>query len=96
MECLRLRQQTPRSGGETLGIIVLEAKRLQSLDSSSFLIELSSWHSELRRDSTVATEQEAAAKATSDGANEAIHSVTDAAVVLVADWFPSGEMAVNH
>jgi hypothetical protein len=45
---------------------------------------------------TVATEQEVAAEAMSDGANEAIHSVTDIVVVLLADWFPSGEMAVNH
>ena len=44
----------------------------------------------------MAIEQEVVAEATSDSANEAIHSVTDTAVVLVADWFPSGEMAVNH
>jgi hypothetical protein len=46
--------------------------------------------------SVVAIEKEVAAEATSDGGNEAIYSVTDTAVVLVADRFPSGEMAVNH
>ena len=44
----------------------------------------------------MAIEQEVAAEATSDGGNEAIYSMTDTVVVLVADRFPSGEMAVNH
>jgi len=44
----------------------------------------------------VAIEQGVAAEATSDDANETIYSVTDTAVVLVADWFPGGEMAVDH
>ena len=38
-------------------------------------------------------EQGAAAEAATDGANEAIDGVTNIALVLIADWFPGGEMA---
>ena len=41
---------------------------------------------------TVAIEQGGAAEAAIDGVNETIDSVTDTMVVLVADWFPGGEM----
>jgi hypothetical protein len=37
-------------------------------------------------------EQGVAAEATIDGANKTIDSVTDTTVVLVADWFPGGEI----
>jgi len=41
-------------------------------------------------------EQGGAAKASIDGVNEAIDSITNRAVVLVADWFPGGEMALEQ
>ena len=31
-----------------------------------------------------------------DGVNETIDSLTDTTVVLVADWFPGGEMAAEQ
>jgi hypothetical protein len=45
---------------------------------------------------TVAIEQGGAVEAAIDGVNETIDSMTDTAVVLVADWFPGGEMAVKQ
>jgi len=45
---------------------------------------------------TVAIEQGGAAEAAIDGVNETIDSVTNTVVVLVADWFPGGEMAVEQ
>ena len=42
-------------------------------------------------------EQGGAAEAEIDGVNEKkIHSVTDSVIVLVADRFPRGEMAVEQ
>ena len=41
-------------------------------------------------------EQGGAAEAEIDGVNEKIHSVTDSVIVVVADRFPRGEMAVEQ
>jgi len=41
-------------------------------------------------------EQGGAAEASIDGVNDAIDSITNTAVVLVADWFPEGEMALEQ
>jgi hypothetical protein len=40
-------------------------------------------------------EQGESAEASIDGVNEAIDSITNTAVVLVADWFPGGEVALE-
>jgi hypothetical protein len=45
---------------------------------------------------TVAIEQGRVAEAAIDGANEAIDSMTNTAVVLVGDWFPGGGMAAEQ
>jgi hypothetical protein len=44
---------------------------------------------------TVAIEQGGAAEAAIDGVSEAIDTMTNTAQVLVADWFPGGEIAVE-
>jgi hypothetical protein len=36
------------------------------------------------------------AEALIDGVNETIDSMTNTAVILIADWFPGGEMAVEQ
>ena len=41
-------------------------------------------------------EQGGAAEASIDGVNEAIDSITNTAVLLVADQFPLGEMALEQ
>lgn len=41
-------------------------------------------------------EQEGTAEAAIDGVDETIDSTTNTAVILVADWFPGGEMAVEQ
>ena len=40
-------------------------------------------------------EQGGAAEALIDGVNEAIDSIAYTVVVLIADWFPGGEMALE-
>jgi hypothetical protein len=44
----------------------------------------------------VAIEQAGAAEVAIDGINETIDGMTNTAVVLIADWFPGGEMAVEQ
>jgi len=44
----------------------------------------------------VVVERGGAAEALIDGVNEAIDSITNTAVVLVVDWFPGGEMALEQ
>ena len=41
-------------------------------------------------------EQEVIAEAAIDGVDEIIDSMTNTSVILVADWFPGGEMAVEQ
>jgi hypothetical protein len=40
-------------------------------------------------------EQGGTAKAAVDGVNETIDRMTNTVVILVADWFPRGEMAIE-
>jgi len=44
----------------------------------------------------VVVEQGGVAEALIDSVNEAIDSITNTAVVLVVDWFPRGEMALEQ
>jgi hypothetical protein len=41
-------------------------------------------------------QQGGAAEAAIDGVKETIDSITNTVAVLVADWFPGGEMAVEQ
>jgi hypothetical protein len=41
-------------------------------------------------------EQGEAAEAAIDGVKETIDSITNTVVILVADWFPGGEMALEQ
>jgi hypothetical protein len=66
------------------------------LEPYSFLIELSHNTPNFEETPTVAIEQGGAAEAAIDGVNETIDSMTNTVVVLVAEWFPQGEMAVEQ
>ena len=66
------------------------------LEPYSFLIELSPSAPNFEETPSVAIEQGGVAKVASDGDNEVIKGMTNIAVVLIADWFPGGEMADEH
>jgi len=66
------------------------------LEPYSFLIELSSQCPNFEKTPTVAIEQGGTAEAAINGVSETIDSMTNTAVVLVSDWLPGGEMAVEQ
>ena len=66
------------------------------MEPYSFLIELSLRAPNFEKTPTVAIEQGGTAEAAIDGVSKTIDSMTNTAVVLVADWFPGGEMAVEQ
>ena len=60
------------------------------------MIELPPRAPNFEKTPTVAIEQGGTAEAAIDGVSETIEGLTNTAVVLVADWFPGGEMAVEQ
>jgi hypothetical protein len=69
---------------------------LQGLEPYSYLMNFPPTTSNFEETPTVAIEHARAAEAAIDGANETIDSITNTAVVLIADWFLGGEMAVEQ
>ena len=62
----------------------------------SFLMNFSPSTPNFEEIPTVAIELGGAAEAAINGVNKTMDSMTNTAVVLVADWFPGGEMAVEQ